>query len=83
MSIALPYLMLFSPFALAAVLGWAAHRSGTLRVHLDQFRWAAPMAGLLFPDRDRDREQHDLDAIRTRFEEHPSWPVPSASGERR
>ena len=83
MSTALAYLILFSPFALAAVLSWAAQRSGTLRMHLDQFRWGAPMVGLLFQDRDRDREHHDLDAIRTRFEKHPSWPVPSASGERR
>lgn len=82
MSNALAYLILFSPFALAPALCWAAHRCGALRVHLDQFRWAAPMAGLN-PDRDRDREQHDLNAIRTRFEEHPSWPAASASSERR
>ncbi|KWX67994.1 hypothetical protein [Mycobacterium sp. NAZ190054] len=82
MSIALAYLILLTPFVLAAALIAAAHRSGRLRLHLDQFRWAAPMAGL-FEDRDSERVRHDVDAIRTRFEEHPSWPVSSASGERR
>ncbi|MDA2889725.1 hypothetical protein PDG61_02245 [Mycolicibacterium sp. BiH015] len=83
MSTALAFLILISPFALAALLTWAANRSGSLRLHIDQFRWAAPMTGRLFEDRDSDRVLHDVDAIRTRFEEHPSWPVSSASGERR
>ena len=85
MSTALAFLILIAPFALAAFLSWAAHRSGSLRLHLDQFRWSAPMTGRLFEDRDSDslRVQHDVDAIRTRFEEHPSWPLSSASGERR
>lgn len=83
MSTALAFLILISPFALAALLAWAANRSGSLRLNADQFRWAAPMAGRLFEDRDSYRVQHDVDAIRTRFEEHPSWPVSSASGERR
>ncbi|MBB2992088.1 hypothetical protein FHR72_003584 [Mycolicibacterium iranicum] len=83
MSTALAFLILIAPFALAALLSWAAHRSGVLRVHLDQFRWSAPMTGRLFDDRDSYRVQHDVDAIRTRFEEQPSWPVSSASGERR
>jgi hypothetical protein len=83
MSTALAFLILIAPFALAAFLSWAAHRSGSLRLHLDQFRWAAPMAGRLFEDRDSSRVAHDVDAIRTRFEQHPSWPVSSASGERR
>jgi hypothetical protein len=83
MSIALTFLILASPFALAALLSWAANRSGTLRLHLDQFGFAAPMTGRLFEDRDSYRVQHDLDAIRTRFEEHPSWPRPSATSERR
>jgi hypothetical protein len=83
MSIALTFLILLAPFALAALLSYAANRSNSLRLHLDQFRWAAPMTGRLFEDRDTFRVQHDLDAIRTRFEEQPAWPTSSASGERR
>lgn len=88
MSIALAFLILIliAPFALAALLTWAANRSGSLRLHLDQFRFSAPMAGRLFEDRDSYdsyRAQHDLDAIRTRFEEQPCWPASSATGERR
>jgi hypothetical protein len=86
MNIALAFLVLSAPFALTAALAWAAHRSGVLRLHLDQFRWSAPMVGRLFEDRsDRDytRVAHDLDAVRTRFEDHPAWPVSGAVGERR
>ena len=96
MSTALAFLILIAPFALAALLSWAANRSGALRLHLDQFRWSAPMAGRLFDDgrgvhgqqngwddRDSLRVQHDVDAIRTRFEQHPAWPASTASGERR
>ncbi|KGI70058.1 hypothetical protein MJO55_24450 [Mycolicibacterium rufum] len=84
MSIALTFLILSLPFALAAVLTWAAHRSGVLRLHRDQFRFAAPLAGRLFEDdRDLHRVAHDLDAIRTRFERQPSWPASGATGERR
>lgn len=83
MSIALTFLILIAPFALAALLSWAANRSGTLRLHLDQFRFAAPMSGRLFEDRDHLRVRHDVDAIRTRFEEQPRWPASSATGERR
>ena len=83
MSTLLAFLILLAPFAVAALLTWAAHTDGTLRIHLDQFRWAAPMGGRLFEDRDADRVRHDVDAIRTRFEEHPSWPVSGISSERR
>ncbi len=83
MSTALTFLILTSPFALTALLSWAAHRSGSLRVHLDQFRFAAPMSGRLFEDRDAYRIRHDVDAIRTRFEQQPSWPSSGATGERR
>jgi hypothetical protein len=88
MTAALISLILFAPFALAATLAWAAHRGGHLRLHLDQFRPAAPFVGRLAgsdhgDDRDGPRAMHDLDAIRTRFEEQPSWPASSASGERR
>jgi hypothetical protein len=84
MTIALITAVLISPFALAAALTWAAHRSGVLRLHLDQFRVSAPMMGRLFDDdRDLYRIEHDLDAVRTRFEEHPAWPSSGALGERR
>ena len=82
-AMSLIFLILIAPFALAALLSWAAHRSGALRLHLDQFRLAAPMGGRLFEDRDSYRIQHDLDAIRTRFEQQPTWPCSGATGERR
>lgn len=84
MTVALVTLVLISPFALAAGLTWAAHRTGVLRIHLDQFRVSAPMWGRLFEeDRDLYRVEHDLDAVRTRFEQHPVWPSSGAVGERR
>ncbi|MGH3676090.1 MAG: hypothetical protein ACRDU5_10205 [Mycobacterium sp.] len=83
MSTALTFLILIAPFVVAAALSWAAHRSGALRVRLDQFRLAAPMGGRFFDDRDAFRVEHDVDAIRTRFEQHPVWPSPGALGERR
>ncbi|MBX7448335.1 hypothetical protein GR927_10060 [Mycolicibacterium sp. 3033] len=84
MSIALTFLILAAPFALAAALTWAAHRTGVLRLHRDQFRIAAPLAGRLFSDdRDLTRIAHDADAVRTRFERNPSWPSSTATGERR
>ena len=84
MTTALVLLILVAPFAVAAGLGWVAHRTGIFRFDSAQFRMAAPMAGRLFED-DRDvlRMQHDLDAIRTRFEHHPVWPSPGVIGERR
>ncbi|MCT7657938.1 hypothetical protein [Mycobacterium deserti] len=84
MTTALTFLILISPFAVAAALSWAARRDGFLRLHRDQFRLAAPMAGRL-PENDRDsfRVGHDLDAIRTRFEQQPSWPVSTGASERR
>ena len=59
-----------------------------LRFHAGQFRVSAPMVGPLFDDgigRDADerRMTHDLDAVRTRFEQHPVWPSSGALGERR
>jgi len=84
MTTALILTALTAPFAVIALIVWAAHRSGSLRLHRGQFRWAAPMAGRLFEDdRDMQRMQHDLDAIRTRFEKHPVWPSSGALGERR
>ncbi|OBG15786.1 hypothetical protein A5765_08565 [Mycolicibacterium celeriflavum] len=82
MTTALTLLILVGPFAVAAAFGWAAHRSGALRLHPDQFRLAAPMAGRLFDD-DRDvlRVEHDLDVIRTRFERPPGRPSSAVLGE--
>jgi hypothetical protein len=54
-----------------------------LRLHADQFRVSAPMVGPLFDDADQRRVSHDLDAVRTRFEQHPVWPSSGALGERR
>ena len=84
MTVALTFLILIAPFAVAAALSWAAHRSGTLRMRIDQFRLAAPMVGRLYDDdRDAYRIEHDVDAIRTRFERNPMWPASGAMGERR
>jgi hypothetical protein len=84
MIVALTLLIVIAPFVVAAALSWAAHRWNALRIRVDQFRVAAPMVGRLFDDdRDAFRAQHDLDAIRTRFERRPTWPASGAMGERR
>lgn len=88
MATALTYLLLtavlLAPFALIGAVTRRAHREGHLRWNLDQFRFSAPMMGRLFEDdADMRRLSHDLDAVRTRFEEHPSWPESGALGERR
>jgi hypothetical protein len=84
MTVLLTISILMSPFVAAAVFAWAAHRSDGLRVGLNQFRVSAPMRGQLSGDRfDDPRMQHDLDAIRTRFEQQPAWPMSGALGERR
>ncbi|HEX2214385.1 MAG TPA: hypothetical protein VHH12_13250 [Mycobacterium sp.] len=84
MTTALILLILIAPFAVAAGLGWVAHHTGIFRFDLAQFRMAAPMAGRQFEDdRDVTRTEHDLDAIRTRFERQPVWPSSGALGERR
>jgi hypothetical protein len=47
---------------------------------------AAPLVGRLYDDgydADARRVEHDLDAVRTRFEDHPVWPSPGVIGERR
>jgi len=84
MTTALALLILIAPFAVAAALSWAAHRSDSIRIRFDQFRWSAPMMGRLFEDdRDGFRVAHDVDAIRSRFEKQPFWPASGATGERR
>jgi hypothetical protein len=84
MTTALTFLILISPFAVAAALMWAAHSTGSLRLRLDQFRMAGPMSGRYFEDdRDTFRVEHDIDAVRTRFEQQPSWPTSGAMSEGR
>jgi hypothetical protein len=84
MTTALTFTLLMAPFAVAAFLSWAAHRSDSLRIRFDQFRVSAPLVGRLFEDdRDGFRVAHDVDAVRTRFEKQPSWPASGATGERR
>jgi hypothetical protein len=81
---ALTFLILIAPFAVAAALSWAAHRSGSLRLRIDQFRMAGPMSGRFFEDdRDAFRVGHDVDAVRTRFEQQPFWPSSGSLNERR
>ena len=84
MTVLLTLSILISPFAVAAALAWAAHRSRGLRIGLDQFRVSAPMRGRLSGDTsDMPRMAHELDAIRTRFERQPVWPQSGVLGERR
>lgn len=88
MNTALSYLLLITvlvaPFALIAFIAHRAHREGHLRWNLDQFRIHGPLAGRLFEeDADLRRVDHDLDAVRTRFEQHPMWPASGVRGERR
>jgi hypothetical protein len=73
MTVILAFLILFAPFALAALLSWASHRHDALRGHLVN----------QFGDPDWYRVQHDADAARTRFEHAPSWPASGVMGERR
>ncbi|WP_374158645.1 hypothetical protein ACEWX3_02885 [Mycobacterium sp. G7A2] len=85
MNTAVTFLILTVAFTAAALLVRVARRSGSRRLHLDQFRMAAPMGGRLSGDDDPDayRIRHDADAIRTRFEQHPHWPSSRVLGERR
>ena len=59
--------------------------NGSLRWYLDQYRFTTPMVSWLLEDRDADtrRMGHDLDAIRTRFEQQPSWPTSGARADSR
>jgi hypothetical protein len=68
--------VLLAPFGLVAALASRSRRNGFLRWHLDQFWFATPTVGRLLEDRDSDSRRigHDLDAVRTRFEQHPTWP---------
>jgi len=84
MTTALTFLILISPIVVATALSWAAHSTGSFRLRLDQFRIAGPMSGRFFEDdRDTFRVEHDIDAVRTRFEQQPFWPTSGAMSEGR
>ena len=84
MSVVLTLSILMAPFAVAAVLAWMAHRSGGMRMGFNQFASSAPMRGRLSVNgADAWRLEHELDAIRTRFEQQSGWPLSGALGERR
>ncbi len=80
MTVAFALIILASPFVIAAVVAWVARRHNVLRFRLDLFD--LPFA-VDRPDFEAYRAGQDLDAIRARFERHPSWPSAGASGERR
>jgi hypothetical protein len=64
--------------------GRGARLGRTSLRRINQFRMSAPTLGRLFDgDRDIIRVEHDLEAIRTRFEQNPAWPFSGAVGERR
>jgi hypothetical protein len=67
------FLILAAPFAIAALLSWASHRSQPARNYLAS----------VSDDRDWYRVEHDAEAARTRFEKTPAWPASGVSGERR
>ena len=76
--------VLLAPFGLVAALARGAHGHGYPWLHRDQFRFAAPLAGPIFADdADLRRIDHDVDAIRSRFEQSPTWPDAGVRGERR
>jgi hypothetical protein len=70
----LGFSILMAPFVVAVALGWAAHRSHGIR------RGRGRLSG---DSSDALRMEHELDAIRTRFERQPAWPTSGALGERR
>lgn len=54
-----------------------AHTFRPLRRYLDEIRFTTPMVARLLEERDADgrRLDRELDAIRTRFEQAPTWPT--------
>ena len=66
MTIFAAILVLLSPFALAVALSWVARRNKTFRIHLDQFRVAAPLGGTCADDRDLQRQLHEMEVIHSR-----------------
>lgn len=45
--------IMVAPFALFAALAALSRRGGTLRLHIDQFRFSAPMVGPLHEEQTR------------------------------
>jgi hypothetical protein len=70
----LGFSILMAPFVVAVALGWAAHRSDGI---------GSARGRLSGDSSDAIRMEHELDAIRTRFERQPAWPTSGALGERR
>jgi hypothetical protein len=56
---------------------------GRLRRFLDEYRFSTPTVSRLVEDADYRRMGHDLDAVRTRFEQHPAWPGSGARADSR
>lgn len=73
MNTILATLVMAAPFAVAALFSWASHRSHPARNYL----------AAVNDDRDWYRIEHDADAVRTRFENTPTWPASGVTGERR
>ncbi|MDT5149382.1 MAG: hypothetical protein QOI01_1115 [Mycobacterium sp.] len=73
MNVILAFLVLSSPFAIAALLSWSTHRNDAVHASLLKE----------YGDRDYYRVWHDVEAARTRFERNPSWPASGVTGERR
>lgn len=67
MAIIAATLVMLSPFALAIALQLDRPAQQDIRIHLDQFRIAAPMGGTFAEDRDLERQRHEMEAIRTRY----------------
>jgi hypothetical protein len=78
-------IVVLAPFGLVAALASRSRGNGSLRWYLDQYRFTTPMVGRLLEGRDADtrRMGHDLDAIRTRFEQQPAWPTSGARADSR
>ena len=76
MTTALTFFILIAPFAVAAPISWAAHRSDCMRFGAS----GQLMNRLLNFEQTAER---DPEAVRTRFEQNPVWPVSDATGERR
>lgn len=67
------FLILLAPFVVAALLDRTSSRSDIMS---NYFSGVAE-------DSDWHRIQHDADAVRTRFEQAPTWPRSGGCGERR
>ena len=70
----LGFSILMAPFVVAVALGWVAHRSDGI---------GGGRGRLSGDSSDAIRMEHELDAIRTRFERQPAWPASGVLGERR